>query len=58
VIVFAMFLSSSCISKRKLLDAQRQYETLQNDSALVTSKMADLQAAINTMQSNISSLNQ
>jgi len=41
-----------------LLDAQMQYETLQNDSALVTSKMADRQAAINTMQSNINSLNQ
>jgi chemotaxis protein MotB len=50
--------SSSCVAKRKLIDAQMQYRTLQNDSALMASKLADQQASINKLQSDIDALKQ
>jgi chemotaxis protein MotB len=50
--------STSCVSKKKLVDAQMQYRTLQSDSALMASKIADQQAAINKLQSDINALNQ
>lgn len=48
--------SASCVAKSKLLDAQMQYRTLQNDSALMASKMADQQASINNQQASINKL--
>ncbi len=53
-----MIAFASCVSKRKLIDAQMQYRTLQNDSALMASKIADQQASINKLQSDINNLNQ
>ena len=50
--------SASCVSKRKLLDAQMQYRTIQNDSALMASKIAGQQASIDKLQSDINALNQ
>ena len=50
--------SASCVSKQKLLDAQMQYRTLQNDSALMASRIADQQSSINKLQSDINALNQ
>ena len=50
--------STSCVAKRKLLDAQMQYRTLQNDSALMASKLTDQQASINKLQSDIEALKQ
>jgi chemotaxis protein MotB len=50
--------SASCVSKRKLLDAQMQYRTIQNDSALMASKIASQQASIDKLQSDINALNQ
>lgn len=46
------------MSKRKLVDAQLQYRTLQSDSALMASKIADQQASINKLQSDVNVLNQ
>ncbi len=34
-----IIIASSCVSKRKLVDAQLQYRTLQSDSALMASKI-------------------
>ncbi len=53
-----IIIASSCVSKRKLVDAQLQYRTLQNDSALMASKIADQQASINKLQADINALNQ
>jgi chemotaxis protein MotB len=50
--------SASCVSKKKLVDAQMQYRTLQSDSALMASRIADQQASINKLQSDINALNQ
>jgi len=58
LLVFLVFVAASCVSKRKLLDAQMQYRTLQNDSALMASKIADQQASINKLQSDLNTLNQ
>lgn len=58
VLAFATLLTVSCVSKRKLLDAQMQYRTLQSDSALMASRIADQQAAINKLQADINALNQ
>ncbi len=53
-----IIIASSCVSKRKLVDAQLQYRTLQSDSALMASKIADQQASINKLQSDVNVLNQ
>jgi len=53
-----MIASVSCVSKKKLLDAQMQYRSLQSDSVLMASKIADQQAAINKLQSDVNALNQ
>jgi chemotaxis protein MotB len=53
-----IFVSASCVSKKKLVDAQMQYRTLQNDSAIMASRIADQQASINKLQSDINALNQ
>jgi chemotaxis protein MotB len=58
LMAFLMFASVSCVSKRKLVDAQMQYRTLQNDSALMASKITDQQASINKLQSDLAALNQ
>ncbi len=58
LLAFIVIASTSCVAKRKLVDAQMQYRTLQNDSALMASKMADQQASINKLQSDINALNQ
>ena len=50
--------SSACVSKKKLIDAQMQARSLQNDSALMASKMADQQAQINKLQSDLNALTQ
>ncbi len=57
-LIAIMVIAASCVSKRKLLDSQMQYRTLQNDSALMASKIADQQASINKLQSDINALNQ
>ena len=57
VLALATLLTVSCVSKRKLLDAQMQYRTLQSDSALMASKIADQRAAINKLQADINALN-
>ncbi len=57
LVVFAIILTASCVSKSKLLDAQMQYRTLQSDSALMASKIADQQASINKLQSDLDALN-
>ena len=49
---------ASCVSKKQLLDAQMQTRSLQNDSALMASKLADQQASINKLQASLDSLNQ
>jgi chemotaxis protein MotB len=56
--ILLVIVSVSCVSKRKLVDAQMQYRTLQNDSALMASKIADQQASINKLQSDLNALNQ
>src|ERR1700750_1412775 len=56
--ILLVIVSVSCVSKRKLIDAQMQYRTLQNDSALMASKIADQQASINKLQSDLNALNQ
>lgn len=48
--------STSCVAKRKLVDAQMQYRTLQNDSALMASRLTDQQASINKLQADIDAL--
>lgn len=53
-----ILICSSCVAKRKLIDAQMQYRSLQNDSALMASKMADMQASINKLQADLGALNQ
>ena len=58
LITFLLLASASCVSKKKLVDAQMQYRTLQTDSALMASKIADQQASINKLQSDIAALNQ
>ncbi len=50
--------AASCVSKKKLVNAQMQYRTLQSDSALMASRIADQQASINKLQSDINTLNQ
>ena len=55
---FLIILLASCVSKRKLVDAQMQYRTLQNDSAIMASKIASQEASINKLQSDINALNQ
>jgi chemotaxis protein MotB len=50
--------SASCVSKRQLLDAQMQARSLQNDSALMASRIADQQASINKLQSDLNALTQ
>lgn len=52
-----ILLLSSCVSKSKLLDAQMQYRTLQNDSSLMASKIAGQQSTINKLQADIDALN-
>jgi chemotaxis protein MotB len=49
---------ASCISKKQLLDAQMQARSLQNDSALMASKIADQQAAINKLQADLNAATQ
>jgi chemotaxis protein MotB len=51
-----IIVAASCVAKRKLIDAQMQYRTLQSDSTLMASKIADQQAAINKLQSDINKL--
>ena len=53
-IALVLFASTACVSKKQLIDAQMQTRALQNDSALMASKMADQQSTINNLQSNIS----
>lgn len=52
------FALASCVSKKQLLDAQMQARSLQNDSALMASKIADQQASINKLQASLDALNQ
>ena len=52
-----ILLLSSCVAKRKLLDAQMQYRTLQNDSSLMASKIAGQQSTIIKLQADIDALN-
>jgi chemotaxis protein MotB len=56
LLAFVLIATSSCVAKRKLVDAQMQYRTLQSDSALMASKMADQQASINKLQSQVDTL--
>jgi len=49
---------ASCISKKQLLDAQMQARSLQNDSALMASKIADQQASINKLQADLNAATQ
>lgn len=49
---------ASCISKKQLLDAQMQARSLQNDSALMASKIADQQASINKLQADLNAAGQ
>ncbi len=56
-ILFVMAFAS-CVSKKQLLDAQMQTRSLQNDSALMVSKIADQQASINKLQASLDALNQ
>ncbi|MEO8712243.1 MAG: OmpA family protein [Parafilimonas sp.] len=58
VFVIMIIASASCVSKRKLLDSQMQYRTIQNDSALMASKIASQQASIDKLKSDINALNQ
>ncbi|MBV9961724.1 MAG: OmpA family protein [Parafilimonas sp.] len=58
LVAMIIIASASCVSKQKLLDAQMQYRTLQNDSALMASRIADQQSSINKLQSDINALNQ
>lgn len=53
-----MIAFASCVSKKQLLDAQMQSRSLQNDSALMASKIADQQASINKLQASLDALNQ
>jgi chemotaxis protein MotB len=53
-----ILISVSCVSKRKLVDAQMQYRTLQNDSVLMASKITDMQQSINKLQADVNTLNQ
>lgn len=57
LVLAIIVLLSSCVAKRKLLDAQMQYRTLQNDSSLMASKIAGQQSAINKLQADIDALN-
>src|SRR5678815_3715381 len=57
LITCLLLASASCIPKRKLVDAQMQYRTLQNDSILMASKIAGQQATIEKLQSDIAALN-
>ena len=57
LVAFAIILTASCVSKSKLLDAQMQYRSLQSDSALMASKIADQQASINKLQGDLDALN-
>ena len=58
LITFLLLASASCISKRKLVDAQMQYRALQNDSILMASKITGQQATIDKLQSDIAALDQ
>src|SRR5690349_19681832 len=51
--VILVMIFASCVSKKQLLDAQMQARSLQNDSALMASKIADLQASINKLQADL-----
>jgi chemotaxis protein MotB len=51
--IILVMIFASCVSKKQLLDAQMQARSLQNDSALMASKIADLQASINKLQSDL-----
>jgi chemotaxis protein MotB len=58
LLAFIIIAPTSCVSKRKLVDAQLQYRTLQSDSALMASKIADQQASIDKLQVRVNTLNQ
>lgn len=58
LLAFIILVAPSCVSKRKLVDAQMQYRTLQSDSALMASKIADQQASIDKLQAQVNALNQ
>ena len=58
LMAFLLLASISCVSKKKLVDAQMQYRTLQNDSILMASKIAGQQATIDKLQSDIAALDQ
>ena len=53
-----ILISASCVSKKKLVDAQVQYRMLQSDSALMASKINDLQASVSKLQAEVNTLNQ
>jgi len=55
-LIIIIIVATSCVAKRKLIDAQMQYRTLQSDSALMASKIADQQSAINKLQSDVNKL--
>lgn len=57
VVALVMLLSVSCVSKKKLVDAQMQYRTLQNDSVLMASKINNLQQSVTKLQADIDALN-
>ncbi|MGN6355825.1 MAG: hypothetical protein ACTHLB_20735 [Parafilimonas sp.] len=57
LVLAIILLLSSCVAKRKLLDAQMQYRTLQNDSSLMASKIAGQQSTITKLQADIDALN-
>ena len=57
-IMLLLIAFASCVSKKQLLDAQMQARSLQNDSALMASRIADQQASINKLQASLDSLNQ
>ena len=52
------FVYASCVPKRELIASQMQTRALQNDSALMASKLADMQASVNRLQASLDSLNQ
>ena len=58
LVAVMMVALASCVSKRQLLDAQMQARSLQNDSALMASRIADQQAAISKLQSDLNALTQ
>lgn len=58
VLIATIILSASCVSKSKLIDAQVQYRTLQNDSILMAAKINSMQQSIDKLQANVNALNQ